>query len=72
MRRFLSWMFFSLALRAQKRAEGAYSVAWKIRWRRRSEFWADLDIWILGLASWRQLRNVRDWTRTGNPNPARR
>jgi hypothetical protein len=55
----LSDFFFWLAKRAQLRAERSTSAVWKIRYRRRSEFYSDVECWLAGLGTWKQLRRRR-------------
>lgn len=59
MRQFLADAAYWLAYRSLRRAERTGTVAWKIRWLRRSEFWSDVECWIAGLGAWRDLRQRR-------------
>lgn len=59
MRKLLADAAFWLSGRAADRAETVRSVRWKIRFLRRSEFWADVECWLAGLDSWRTLRERR-------------
>lgn len=59
MRSFLADAAYWLAYRSLRRAGMSGTVAWKIRWLRRSEFWSDVECWFAGLGSWRTLRERR-------------
>lgn len=58
-RRLLAALAWRLAVGALSRAGETTTIAWKIRWKRRSEFWADVECWLSGLGSWRALRARR-------------
>lgn len=58
-RRLLAALAWRLAVGALSRAGETKIIAWKIRWKRRSEFWADVECWLSGLGSWRALRGRR-------------
>lgn len=59
MRRFLAEIAFALANWRAGQAEQADLASDRRRLLDKSEWWTDVDAWIIGLGGWRDLRDAR-------------
>jgi hypothetical protein len=60
MRRLFADFAYSRAHRALRRAEKALTSASRARSLRRSRWWSDVESWLSGLGTWRELRDSRE------------
>jgi hypothetical protein len=60
LRRLLADFAFVRAQEAVDRAEAAVTLKSHLFWTGRSRWWADVECWLSGLGSWRELRASRE------------